>query len=196
MNCPACEIAIHESWGELGPRVADEPGSAQISAMSCPSCGRALIRYQWIPGPPGGIGMLDRLRRDYGDATATLPVSAQASAALSRRIIQHVLREVGSYTARDLSKQIEAFVADIETPSQISENLDYLREIGNFAAHPMKSTHTGEVMPVEPGEADWALEMVDSLFDFYYVGPAKDRLRREEFNERLGEAGRRQLGDQ
>ena len=33
----------------------------------------------------------------------------------------------------------------------------------NFAAHPIKSMHTGEVIEVEPGEAEWLL---DTLEDF------------------------------
>jgi hypothetical protein len=33
--------------------------------------------------------------------------------------------------------------------------LDAIRTIGNFAAHPIKSTSSGEIVDVEPGEAEW-----------------------------------------
>jgi hypothetical protein len=50
------------------------------------------------------------------------------------------LKEQG-YTQRDLNDQIEAALKDL--PSRIGDNLDAIRNTGNFAAHPMKSKTTG-----------------------------------------------------
>ena len=97
----------------------------------------------------------------------------------------------GGYAEGNLARQIGAFVEDERTPSELGKNLQYLREIGNFAAHPIKSERTGEIMPVEPDEAEWALEVVDRLFDYYFVAPGKDEARRREFDGRAADAGRR-----
>jgi hypothetical protein len=35
------------------------------------------------------------------------------------------------------------------------ESIDAVRNIGNFAAHPQKSTATGEILEVEFGESEW-----------------------------------------
>jgi len=40
-------------------------------------------------------------------------------------------------------------------PGHLAEDLDAIRNVGNFAAHPMKSTHTGDIVEVEPQEAEW-----------------------------------------
>ena len=50
--------------------------------------------------------------------------------------------------------------------------LDAVRNIGNFAAHPIKSLGSGEIMDVEPGEAEWSLDVLKELFGFYFVRPA------------------------
>ena len=56
-------------------------------------------------------------------------------------------------------------------PSYIVESLDAVRNKGNFAAHPIKSKSTGEIVPVETGEAKWNPDVRESLSDFYFVRP-------------------------
>jgi hypothetical protein len=78
-------------------------------------------------------------------------------------------------------------------PTHIAENLDAIRNIGNFAAHPQKSKNSGEILPVEPHEAEWNLDVLEMLFDFYYVQPAKSAARREALNQKLEEAGKKPM---
>jgi len=35
------------------------------------------------------------------------------------------------------------------------------------------------MVAVELGEADWVLDVLESLFDFYFVAPAKAKAKRE-----------------
>jgi len=37
--------------------------------------------------------------------------------------------------------------------------------------HPIKSERPGEVVEVEPGEADWNLDVLEALFNYYFVQP-------------------------
>jgi hypothetical protein len=62
--------------------------------------------------------------------------------------------------------------------------------IGNFAAHPLKSTNTGAIVEVERGEAEWLLDVLESLFDFYFVRPAQLAAKRAALDQKLGEAGK------
>lgn len=78
-------------------------------------------------------------------------------------------------------------------PTHISESLDAIRNIGNFAAHPMKDTNSGEVLPVETGEAEWNLETLEFLFDFFYIQPARTLKRKEALNEKLKKAGKPEI---
>ncbi len=128
------------------------------------------------------------VRDDYRQAILVLSLSPAASAALSRRCLQTVLREKGGASQHDLSHQIEAVIPHL--PSHIADNVDAIRAIGNFAAHPTKSTASGEIMDVEPGEAEWLLDVLDSLFDFYYIQPARAKMKRDAIDAKLAEAGK------
>lgn len=72
----------------------------------------------------------------------------------------------------------------------IIRTIAYITDIGNFAAHPIKSKNTGEIMKVETGEAEWNLDTLEGLFDFYFVQEAKAKERKERLNQKLAEAGK------
>ena len=54
----------------------------------------------------------------------------------------------------------------------------------------MKDTNSGAILPVEPHEAEWNIEVLQGLFDYYYVQPAKDSARRAVLNGKLQAAGK------
>jgi hypothetical protein len=115
-------------------------------------------------------------------------MSPKASAALSRRCLQTVLAEAGGAKSRDLSDQIDEVLPKL--PSHLAESVDAIRVVGNFAAHLIKSKSSGEIVDVEPGEAEWNLEVLDGLFDFYYVQPEKTKQRKTALGQKLREAGK------
>ena len=129
---------------------------------------------------------------DYKEACLVLADSPKSSAALSRRCLQHILREKarGIQHPNDLAKAIGEAVDDPGMPPDIARSLDAVRNIGNFAAHPNKSTATGEIVEVEPGEAEWCLEVIEMLFDFYFVRPADIRRREDDLDSKLREMGK------
>jgi len=109
---------------------------------------------------------------------------------LSRRCLQHVLRDKAGVKRSDLAKEIEEVIASNTLPSHLAEAIDAVRNIGNFAAHPIKGTASGEIVDVEPGEAEWTLDVLDGLFDFYFVQPALLQKRRQALNSKLAAAGK------
>jgi hypothetical protein len=68
-----------------------------------------------------------------------------------------------------------------------------VRVIGNFAAHQIKSKVTGQIVDVEPHEAEWNLDVLELLFDFYFVQPAVAAKRKAELNKKLKDAGKPEL---
>lgn len=132
----------------------------------------------------------DPLRKDFHEAAAVLPRSAQASAALTRRCLQYLLKEYAKTKAKDLAAQIDEVISSNTLSSTLSEQLDAVRNIGNFAAHPQKSTNTGEIIEVEPQEAEWNLDVLDELFVHYFVKPAQLQKRRSDLNKKLADAGK------
>jgi hypothetical protein len=89
---------------------------------------------------------------------------------------------------KDLADQIDEVLPTL--PGYIREMLDAVRVVGNFAAHPIKSTHTGEIIEVEPAEAELLLDVLEMVFDFYLVQPAEAKKKRDAINEKLRAAGK------
>ena len=80
-----------------------------------------------------------------------------------------------------------------KTVVNLSKDLGAVRNIGNFGAHPIKSKRTGEIIEVEIGEAEWNLNILEQLFDFYFVQPEISRKKRENLNKKLKDAGKPQM---
>jgi hypothetical protein len=127
---------------------------------------------------------------DYQEAVRVLSTSAKASAALSRRVLQALLREEAGVTHSNLYSEIGQVVDAAQLPSRVLSTIDAVREIGNFAAHPIKSTNSGEIVEVEPGEAELNLEVLEMLFDYYFTAPRLAQERINLINAKLTEAGK------
>jgi len=68
--------------------------------------------------------------------------------------------------------------------------MDGIRAIGNLASHPIKDADSGVVVDVEEGEAEWNLDVLDDLFDQYFIKGAKRKQRIEAANKKLKDAGK------
>ena len=132
----------------------------------------------------------EEVAQDFREACLVLTDSPKASAALSRRCLQHILRTKAGATQKDLAPAIQWVIESNKLPSYLSENIDAVRNIGNFAAHSLKDTASGLVLPVEEGEAEWNLDVLEELFDFYYVQPARSKKKRDELNNKLKAVGK------
>ena len=99
-----------------------------------------------------------------------------------------MLRDTVKVKPGDLSGEIEQVLDSGKLPSALHDSIDAIRNIGNFAAHPIKSQQTGLILDVEPGEAEWTLDVLEELFDFYFVLPATIQKKKDAFNKKLAEA--------
>ena len=177
MKCPHClenffpyfrETHVHAGVGPEATVAGDPDGTRTIRATRCPSCERFVILLK-LASPKGvlrqelqvwpkGIARTplpkevpDEFANDYRESCLVLDDSPKASAALSRRCLQHLLREKARVKKSDLVKEIDEVLPTL--PSHLAEAIDAVRNIGNFAAHALKSTNTGLILDVEPGEA-------------------------------------------
>jgi hypothetical protein len=133
----------------------------------------------------------EQRRRDYREAAAVLELSPRASAALARRCLESVLEEEGGADQPGLSQKIEHVLPTL--PAYIGADLHHFREVGNFGAHEQKDQHTGAILDVEDGEAEYALGVLDLLFDHYYVRPAEADKKRQAIDAKIDAAGRRRI---
>jgi len=130
---------------------------------------------------------------DYNEASLVLTDSPKSSAALTRRCLQYILREKVGATKKDLADQIQEVIDNKMLPTEIAESLDSVRNIGNFAAHSQKSKSTGEIVDVEPHEAEWNLETLYDLIDYVYVRPIRFQRKKDGFNKKLKEVGKPEM---
>lgn len=223
MKCPECKKEFHSQPDSVQAYRSADEGAAfgngfALGIQLCPSCHMPIVVYYEgkVLETSGGDTRLmsttservvypveevtelpsevpDQYRVDFEEARTALDYSAKASAALSRRLLQRVLREELKIHKRDLSQEIDEFVDHSGAPSYLAGAVDAVRSIGNFAAHPLKSTNSGEIVDVEEGEAEWLVEVLESLFDFVFVQPRKLAERRRELNEKLRDLGKPEL---
>lgn len=215
MTCPHCLRAIHVQVDEIMLGQDSESGWS-LDRATCPACGRFIFVLQRgtaaTSGTTGSLIVLNptptlvyprsslrppcpaqvtaSVAEDYREACLVLADSPKASAALSRRCLQNLLRGKAGVVPGDLAKEIQQVLDSGGLPSHLGEAIDAVRQIGNFAAHPLKSKSTGEILPVEPGEAVWNLDVLEGLFDFYYVQPDILVKKRAALDAKLAEAGK------
>jgi hypothetical protein len=132
-------------------------------------------------------------QEDLREAEAVLLLSPKASAALTRRLLQKILNEELKIHHSNLSKQIDVFLEDEKIPAHISKSVDAIRNIGNFSAHPLKETNSGAIVDVEPGEAEWSIEVIKSLFDYLFIQPKRIERKRNELNAKLKSLGKPEM---
>jgi hypothetical protein len=129
-------------------------------------------------------------RQDFLDAAKVLSISPKASAAMSRRCLQYLLENHADVKHGNLSDEIQEVIDRDELPSDLESEIDGIRAIGNFAAHPIKDTDSGAIVDVEEGEAEWNLDVLEDLFDHYFIKGAKRKKRIEAANKKLEDAGK------
>ena len=215
MKCPHCLESFHDFY-EVIPVGNDADGNWGVVSRKCPSCERVvLVLVNGNLGSIGGRSMLESVKSErliyprtssrvplpkevpeefaevYRESCTVLADSPKASTALSRRCLQHLLREKAHVKQSNLTNEIQEVIDSGSLPPYIVEAIDAIRKIGNYAAHLIKSERPGEVVDVEPGEADWNLDVLEALFNYYFVQPATIKRKREILNLKLKEVDKK-----
>jgi hypothetical protein len=68
--------------------------------------------------------------------------------------------------------------------------VDGIRNFGNFSAHPINDVTSLQVIEVEPHEAEWCLEILEEMFEHFYVRPAQAKARKAALDAKLSAAGK------
>ena len=142
---------------------------------------------------PAAPEVESKFAEDYNEACLVLPFSPKASAALSRRCLQNIIRLKEGIKERNLKTEIDKLIATNKLPSYISDNLEIIRGFGNIAAHGMEDRASGEILDVEPNEAEFLLDVLELLFDLYFVQAAKAAKMKAALNQKLTSAGQKPI---
>lgn len=219
-RCPHCKLSVRfefpDDWrvkiASFRP-VMDFTTEVRAHVAACPDCTTPVIDLVWVDIPDYGDTEVTKfvraypehastrldpppevpeaIRVDYREAAAAEPISRRAAAALARRCLQSTLHHLG-FKAKNLFQEIELVANAPGASSQLRQSLHMVREIGNYAAHPLPDGN-GDFLNVEPGEVDALFDTLDDLFDNFFVKPRQQQERRNRLNAKLTAAGRNAL---
>ena len=114
------------------------------------------------------------IREDYGEACLIRDLSPKASATLSRRCLQGILRDFWKVKPRRLVEEIEEVKDHIDPMTW--DAIEAVRKLGNIGAHMEKDINV--IVDVDPEEAGLLIGLVETLLKEWYVAreERKDRM--------------------
>ncbi len=122
------------------------------------------------------------IKEDYQEACLIRDLSPKASATLARRCLQGMIRDFCQISKKTLDQEIRALkelVDQDDAPKGVSHEsidaIDHVRTVGNIGAHMEKDVD--HIVPVEPQEAQMLIDLIESLFDEWYIERHKRQAR-------------------
>ncbi|WP_231040625.1 DUF4145 domain-containing protein [Citrobacter freundii] len=112
---------------------------------------------------------------DYKEAVLIKDLSPKASATLSRRCLQGMIRNVWNVKPARLVDEIKAIEGQIE--SGMWKAIDAIRNIGNIGAHMENDINV--IVDVDPDEAEMLIGLLELLIQEWYIERHERQLRVE-----------------
>jgi len=130
--------------------------------------GDALIEWQLKPQSkakqfPSYIPQ--QIIDDYREACLIVDLSPKASATLSRRALQGVIRDFWGITKNRLVDEIDELQGKVDQSTW--QAIDAVRSIGNIGAHMEKDINV--IVDVEPNEAELLIGLIEILLKDWYI---------------------------
>ncbi len=144
------ESKFNATFGEF-EGIGDPVMKWQLKPLS-----QASSLPQYIPVP---------IREDYQESCTIRDLSPKASATLSRRCLQGMIRDFWGIKKNRLIDEIMALKKEIDLETW--EAIDSVRKIGNIGAHMEKDINT--IIDVDPGEAQALISLIEILIKEWYI---------------------------
>lgn len=114
------------------------------------------------------------IREDYEEACRIRDLSPKASATLSRRCLQGMIRDFCGIREKSLWHEVQKLQSLLDAnnaPPGVTiesiEAIDAIRNIGNIGAHMEKDVN--QIVSVDPEEAQIMIDLIESLFQDWYI---------------------------
>lgn len=107
------------------------------------------------------------IRDDYAEAYSIIELSPKASATLSRRCVQGMIRNLWNVDRSNLYQEIDS-IKDLIDP-MLWKSLNSIRSIGNIGAHMEKDINL--IIDIDPNEAEKLIKLVELLVKEWYIVP-------------------------
>jgi hypothetical protein len=153
-------------------------------------------KRSWIVDPrsssrPSAPNEVDEeIRFLYVEASLIANDSPKSAGAFLRTALQQIIHDTAGIKKRDLNAEITDLIGSNQVPSYITDILDSVRVVGNFAANPIKSASTGSIKDAETGEVELCFDVIEALFGFYFIQSARIAAQKAAINKKLQDTGK------
>ncbi len=163
-----------------GKQYFTDESCLEITFYKCPNCGQYTIKAKGIGNMVKDVDIPIRplssakqypkhipeaIRKDYEESCAIINLSPKASATLSRRCLQGMIRDFWGITKSTLYKEIDELKDKI--PADLWSSIDALRQLGNIGAHMEKDTNV--IVDIDPDEANSLIQLIELLMKEWYI---------------------------
>lgn len=192
-NCPHCQVGIPDVDSTIRNQYLGfdyKPGISspyntkakdlEVVMMLCPACENKSYWIQGLSDPYNNVKtqifpkskakkfpnyIPQQLLEDYEEAYSILELSPKASATLSRRCLQGIIRDFQDVKAGSLYNEIKQLETVIPSPQY--KVLHSLRKIGNIGAHLEKDVNL--LVEINREEAEKLINLIEYLFEKWYI---------------------------
>ncbi len=142
--------------------------------------GKRIYEWQLVPeanAKPFPELIPQQLRSDYHESCLIKDKSPKASATLSRRCLQGIIRDFWGISRKTLFEEIAELEDKVDATTWNA--IDSVRKVGNIGAH--MESDVNLIIDVEPDEASLLIWLIETLFEEWYI----ERFNREQKMQRI-----------
>jgi Domain of unknown function (DUF4145) len=164
------------SYGKGGTKYVDGAGRQSVRTLQ-----------EWTLLPPSSAKpqpdvIPKPIREDYYEACAIRDLSPKASATITRRCLQGMIRDFCKIRKKRLVDEIAELRKQVESghgpPGVLLDSIDAIdgvRKIGNIGAH--MEADINFIVDVDPNEAQALIGLIEALFSEWYIAAAARKAR-------------------
>lgn len=198
-QCPYCSVVLPISSDTSSNRFPSfscddgnlisrySPATIKLSYLKCPNCNQYTIFAEGMSQDVKDVNTILKpkslakqfpeyiplaIRSDYEEACAIVNLSPKASATLSRRCLQGMIRDFWNIKETNLSKAIGELEDKI--PATQWRVIDGVRRIGNIGAHMEKDINL--IVDIDPDEAQKLIKLIEHLLEQWYINRHEQEL--------------------
>ena len=161
-----------------------EKDQLEIQYIRCPYCNKTSSklydkdRKKWFSIYPNSSAKIfpdvpENLYKDYSEACQILYLSPNASATLSRRCLQSMIKDRWGIERERLAAKITSISSDNISKLE-RKALEALKDIANIGAHP------NEIIEVSIEDAKKTIHIIELFFKKWYIDdPAEEKMLRD-----------------
>jgi hypothetical protein len=170
IRCPNTDCLSYELTVSHVPAVYNARGSDTY--------GEPLSSWRFFPRSKAQVFPVyvpAQLRHDYEEASLISELSPKASATLSRRCLQGILRDFWKVKPGKLANEIGQIKDKCD--SLTWDAIEAVRKVGNIGAHMEEDVNV--IVDVDSGEAQLLIELIEIVVKDWYIAAAERRKRLE-----------------